>query len=75
MSAICAFETFEYVSNRRIADVADHGLGRLDWADSGPSRPRCNGKNAHGAGFAGRFGERVKSDPKRTSKIALMNGR
>ena len=30
---------------------------------------------AQGAGFAGRFGERVKSDPKRTSKIALMNGR
>ena len=23
--------------SRRIADVADHGLGRLNWADSGPS--------------------------------------
>jgi hypothetical protein len=34
MAAICAFETFAHVSNRRLADVADSGLGRLNWADS-----------------------------------------
>ena len=26
------------VSNRRLADVADRGLGRLSWADCGPTR-------------------------------------
>jgi hypothetical protein len=30
---ICAFETLSDVSNRRLADVADSGLGRLNWAD------------------------------------------
>jgi hypothetical protein len=33
-SAICAFETWGDVSRRRIADIADSGLGRLSWADS-----------------------------------------
>ena len=34
MTAICAFERLNDVSNRRLADVADRGLGRLNWADS-----------------------------------------
>jgi hypothetical protein len=28
------------VSNRRLADVADRGLGRLSWADCGPTSSR-----------------------------------
>jgi hypothetical protein len=37
MSAICVFRTFEDVANRCKADVADHGLGRLNWAESAPT--------------------------------------
>jgi hypothetical protein len=32
------------VANRRIADVADHGLGRLNWADLCRSRAMLEGR-------------------------------
>jgi hypothetical protein len=37
MASICAFETLGDVSCRRIADVADPGAGRLNWAESAPT--------------------------------------
>ena len=42
MTGICAFETFEHVSDRRKAAEADRVRGRRSWADGRPyrSRPR-----------------------------------
>jgi Uncharacterized protein conserved in bacteria (DUF2255) len=43
MAAICAIETWDDVSCRREGDVADRGLERLNWADSGHSLLRPEG--------------------------------
>jgi hypothetical protein len=37
MTGICAFETFEHVSDRRKAAEADRVRGRRSWADGAPT--------------------------------------
>ena len=47
-------------------------VGRPLWADSGPSRSRCNGKNAQIAVVRRRLGERVKSTLCCSSRLGLL---